>query len=95
VKAALSGLIPRGVGIDMSTLMIPKELRRRLNRLATRMGLSTTALANLWLEAAVHDEERRLARDQRVTREREAVLVRAILRGEDDRSARTPGVTPR
>jgi len=81
--------------MDMSMLMIPKELRRRLDRLAKRMGLSTTALANLWLEAAVHDEERRLARDQRVTRELEAVLVRAILRGEDDRSARTPGVTPR
>ena len=81
--------------MDMSTLMIPKELRRRLDRLAKRMGLSTTALANLWLEAAVNDEERRLARDQRVTRELEAVLVRAILRGEDDRSARTPGVTPR
>jgi predicted transcriptional regulator len=79
----------------MSTLMIHQELRRRLDRLAKRMGLSTTALANLWLEAAVHDEERRLARDQRVTRELEAVLVRAILRGEDDRSARTPGVTPR
>jgi predicted transcriptional regulator len=83
------------MGMDMSTLMIPKELRRRLDRLAKRMGLSTTALANLWLEAAVHDEERRLARGQRVTRELEAVLVRAILRGEDDRSARTPGVTPR
>jgi predicted DNA-binding protein len=95
VKAALSGLIPRGVGIDMSTLMIPKELMRRLDRLAKRMGLSTTVLVNLWLEAAVNDEERRLARDQRVTRELEAVLVRAILRGEDDRSARTPGVTPR
>ena len=79
----------------MSTLMIHQELRRRLDRLAKRMGLSTTALANLWLEAAVNDEERRLARDQRVTRELEAVLVRAILRGEDDRSARTPGVTPR
>lgn len=79
----------------MSTLMIHQELRRRLDRLAKRMGLSTNALANLWLEAAVHDEERRLARDQRVTRELEAVLVRAILRGEDDRSARTPGVTPR
>lgn len=95
MKAALSGLIPRGVGIDMSTLMIHQELRRRLDRLAKRMGLSTNALANLWLEAAVNDEERRLARDQRVTRELEAVLVRAILRGEDDRSARTPGVTPR
>jgi predicted transcriptional regulator len=81
--------------MDMSTLMIPKELMRRLDRLAKRMGLRTTALANLWIEAAVHDEERRLARDQRVTRELEAVLVRAILRGEDDRSARTPGVTPR
>lgn len=79
----------------MSTLMIHQELRRRLDRLAKRMGLSTNALANLWLEAAVNDEERRLARDQRVTRELEAVLVRAILRGEDDRSARTPGVTPR
>jgi predicted DNA-binding protein len=79
----------------MSTLMIPKELMRRLDRLAKRMGLSTTVLVNLWLEAAVNDEERRLARDQRVTRELEAVLVRAILRGEDDRSARTPGVTPR
>jgi predicted transcriptional regulator len=83
------------VGIDMSTLMIHQELMRRLDRLAKRMGLSTTALANLWLEASVNDEERRLARDQRVTRELEAVLVRAILRGEDDRSARTPGVTPR
>ena len=81
--------------MDMSTLMIHQEFRRRLDRLAKRMGLSTTALANLWLEAAVHDEERCLARDQRVTRELEAVLVRAILRGEDDRSARTPGVTPR
>jgi DNA-binding transcriptional MocR family regulator len=80
--------------MDMSTLMIPKELMRRLDRLTTRMGLSTPALANLWLEAAMNDEERHLARDQRVTRELEAVLVRAILRSEDDRSARTPGVTP-
>jgi hypothetical protein len=70
--------------MDMSTLMIHKELMRRLDKLAKRTGLSTSALANLLLEAAVNDEERRLARDQRVTRELEAVLIRAILRGEYD-----------
>ena len=32
--------------MDMSTLMIHQELRRRLDRLAKRMGVSTNALAN-------------------------------------------------
>jgi hypothetical protein len=65
--------------MDVSTLMIRKDLVRRLDRIARRAGLSTTALANLLLEAAVHDEERWLARDQRVIKELEAILVRAIL----------------
>jgi hypothetical protein len=36
------------------------------------------------LKAAVNQAERQLARDQRVAKELEAVLVRAILRGEYD-----------
>jgi hypothetical protein len=59
-------------------------LMRRLDQLARRTGLSPTALGNLLLEAAVTEEERRLARDQRVAKALEAVLVRAILRGEYD-----------
>jgi len=76
--------------MDGATLMIRQDLVRRLDQLAKRTGLSTTALANLFLEAAVNDEERMLARDQRVTRELEAILVRAILRGEYDGPARAP-----
>jgi predicted transcriptional regulator len=68
--------------MDVSTLMIRKDLVRRLDRIARRAGLSTTALANLWLEAAVNGEERWLARDQRVIKELEAILVRAILNGD-------------
>jgi hypothetical protein len=64
--------------MDRVTPRIHKVLVRRLATLARRMGLSPTALANLWLEAAVNEEERRLAR------ELEAVLVRAIRRGEYD-----------
>jgi hypothetical protein len=66
------------------TLMIHKELRRRLNTLARRVGLSTTALGNLLLEAAVNEEERRFAREQRAAKDLEALLVRAILRGDYD-----------
>jgi hypothetical protein len=68
----------------MPTLMIHQALRRRLDTLARRVGLSTTALGNLLLEAAVNAEERRLARDHRVVKALEDVLVRAILRGEYD-----------
>jgi predicted transcriptional regulator len=57
---------------------------RRLDRLARQTGLSTTALATPFLEAAVNRAERQLARDQRVAKELEAILVRAILRGEYD-----------
>jgi hypothetical protein len=66
------------------TLMIQKELLRRLDTLARRVGLSTTVLGNLLLEAAVNDEERRFAREQRAAKDLEAILVRAILRGDDD-----------
>jgi hypothetical protein len=68
----------------VSTLVIHKELMRRLDQLARRTGLSPTALGNLLLEAAVTEEERLRARDQRVAKEVEEVLVRAILRGEYD-----------
>jgi hypothetical protein len=64
--------------------MIHKELLRRLTTLARRVGLSTTALGNLLLEAAVNDEERRFAREQRAAKDLEAILVRAILRGDYD-----------
>jgi hypothetical protein len=64
--------------------MIHQTLWRRLDTLARRVGLSTTALGHLLLEAAVNAEERRLARDHRVVKELEDVLVRAILRGEYD-----------
>jgi hypothetical protein len=66
------------------TLMIQKELLRRLDTLARRVGLSTTALGNLLLEAAVNAEERRFAREQRAAKDLEAILVRAILQGDDD-----------
>jgi hypothetical protein len=66
------------------TLMIQKALLRRLDILARRVGLSTTALGNLLLEAAVNAEERRFAREQRAAKDLEAILVRAILRGDDD-----------
>jgi predicted transcriptional regulator len=69
------------------TLVIRKDLVRRLDRIASRAGLSTTALANLFLEAAVNEEERWLARDQRVIKELEAILVHAILNGDDDGNA--------
>ena len=61
----------------MPTLMIHKALLRRLDTLARRAGVSTTVLGNLLLEAAVNEEERRFAREQRVARELEAILVRA------------------
>jgi hypothetical protein len=64
--------------------MIHTQLRRRLDTLAKRVGLSTTALGNLLLEAAVKEEERRFAREQRAAKDLEAILVRAILRGDDD-----------
>jgi len=64
--------------------MIHKALLRRLDTLARRVGLSTTALGNLLLEAAVNAEERRFAREQRAAKDLEAILVRAILRGDDD-----------
>lgn len=70
--------------MDRSTLMIHKALMRRLDKLARHTGLTTTALANLFLEAAVNHAEQQLARDQRVAKELEAILVRAILRGDDD-----------
>jgi hypothetical protein len=66
------------------TLMIQKALRRRLDTLARRVGLSTTALGNLLLEAALNAEERRFAREQRAAKDLEAILVRVILRGDDD-----------
>jgi hypothetical protein len=64
--------------------MIHKELQRRLDTLARRVGLSTTALGNLLLEAALNAEERRFAREQRAVKDLEAILVRAILRGDYD-----------
>lgn len=67
-----------------ATLTIRQDVVRRLDKLARRTGLTTTALANLFLEAAVNQAEQQLARDQRVAKELEAVLVRAILRGEYD-----------
>jgi hypothetical protein len=73
--------------MDVLTLVIRKDLVRRLDRIARRAGLSTTALANLFLEAAVNDEERWLTRDQRVIKELEAILVRAILNGDYDGNA--------
>jgi hypothetical protein len=68
----------------VSTLVIHKVLMRRLDQLARRTGLSPTALGNLLLEAAVTEEERLRARDHRVAKALEDVLVRAILRGEYD-----------
>jgi hypothetical protein len=68
-------------------LIIHKALLRRLDTLARRVGLSTTALGNLLLEAAVNAEERRFARDHRVAKALEDVLVRAILRGAYDPAA--------
>jgi hypothetical protein len=81
--------------MDMVTLLIHKTLVRRLVTLARGMGLSPTALANPWLEAAVNEEERRLVRDRQVARELDAVLVRAIRRREYDGQAGAPrGRTP-
>jgi hypothetical protein len=74
--------------------MIHKELRRRLATLARRVGLSTTALGNLLLEAALNAEERRFAREQRAVKDLEAILVRAILRGEYDGQAGAPRGRP-
>ena len=68
----------------MPTLMIYKALLRRLDTLARRVGLSTTTLGNLLLEAAVNEEERRFAREQRAAKDLEALLVRAILQGDYD-----------
>jgi hypothetical protein len=84
VKAARNGPASRGAGLDVPMLMIHKALLRRLDILARRVGLSTTALGNLLLEAAVNEEERRFAREQRAVKDLEAILVRAILRGDDD-----------
>jgi hypothetical protein len=67
-----------------ATLTIRQDVVRRLDTLARRTGLTTTALANLFIEAAVNQAEQQLARDQRVVKELEAILVRAILRGEYD-----------
>jgi hypothetical protein len=104
VTAVRNGLASRGAGLDVPTLMIHKELLRRLTTLARRVGLSTTALGNLLLEAAVNDEERRFAREQRAAKDLEALLVRAILQGDYDpatsvtheRSVRSepPGAAP-
>jgi predicted transcriptional regulator len=66
------------------TLTIRQDLLRRLGTLARRTGLTPTALAHLFLEAAVNQAEQQLARDQRVAKDLEAILVRAILRGEYD-----------
>jgi predicted transcriptional regulator len=65
-----------------ATLTIRQDVVRRLDTLARRTGLTTPVLANLFLEAAVNHAEQQLARDQRVAKELEAILVRAILRGE-------------
>ena len=75
-----------------ATLAVRQDLVRRLDTLARRTGLTTPALATLFLEAAVNRAEQQLARDQRVAKELEAVLVRAILRGEYDPA---PSVKPR
>jgi predicted transcriptional regulator len=72
------------------TRVIRTDVVRRLDRIARRAGLSATALANRFLEAAVNHEERRLARDQRVIQELEAVLVRAMLHGADDGNTDAP-----
>lgn len=66
----------------MPTLVIHKALLRRLDTLARRVGLTTTALGNLLLEAAVNAEERRFAREQRAVKDLEAILMRAIRRGD-------------
>jgi hypothetical protein len=84
VTAARNGPASKGASFDVSMLMIHKALLRRLDILARRVGLSTTALGNLLLEAAVNAEERRFAREQRAAKDLEAILVRAILRGDDD-----------
>jgi hypothetical protein len=68
----------------VSTLMIHKALLRRLDTLAKRVALSTTALGNLLLEAAVNEEERRFAREQHAAKDLEAIRVRAILQGDFD-----------
>jgi predicted transcriptional regulator len=67
-----------------TTLTVRQDVMRRLDTLARRTGLTTAALANLFLEAAVNRAEQQMARDHRVVKELEAVLVRAILRGEYD-----------
>lgn len=66
------------------SLVIRTDVVRRLDRLARHAGLNPTALANRFLEAAVNRAEQQLARDQRVAKELEAILIRAILRGEYD-----------
>lgn len=68
----------------MSSPKIRDDLVRRLNQLARRKGLSVTKLVNLYVEACVNHEEQMMARDQTVVQELEAVLVRAILKGDDD-----------
>jgi hypothetical protein len=68
----------------MATLLVHKALLRRLDTLARRVGLSTTMLGNLLLEAAVNAEERRFAREQRAVKDLEAILVRALLNGDYD-----------
>jgi hypothetical protein len=72
------------------TLMIHTQLSRRLDTLAKRVGLSTTALGHLLLEAAVNEEERRFAREQRAAKDLEAILVCVILRGDDDPATSVP-----
>ena len=95
MQAARDGAASRGAGPDVPPLMIPKELLRRLDALARRMGLPTAALGTLLLEAAVNEEERRFARERRAAQELEAVLVRAILRGDYDPAAGTHKVSGR
>jgi hypothetical protein len=65
-----------------ATLTIRPDLVRRLDTRARRTGQTAPALATLVLEAAVNQAEPQLARDRRVAQALEAVLVRAILRGE-------------
>jgi hypothetical protein len=74
----------RGGGMNSATLTVRQDLMRRLDTLARRTGLTTTMLAHLFLEAAVNQAEQQVARDRRVVKDLEAVLVRAILKGEYD-----------
>jgi predicted transcriptional regulator len=76
--------------MDSSMITIRQDLVRRLDTLARRTGLTTMAFAHLLLEAAVNQAEQQLAHDDRVARELEAILVRAILNGDYDGHAGAP-----